>query len=144
MVQNRTRFTSPRISNWILKRFLFHYTEMSLIEDLEEEYEWKCLEIGKRKTNNWFRLQVFRSLPFMLKQIFYWSGQMFKNYLKIAWRNMKRHKAFTFINITGLAIGMACCMLILLWVHCRQVGLRETLKAPEDSTPDMAAASWVS
>ncbi|MCJ7582900.1 MAG: ABC transporter permease [Candidatus Aminicenantes bacterium] len=42
---------------------------------------------------------------------------MFKNYLKIAWRNMKRHKAYSFINITGLAIGMACCMLILLWVQ---------------------------
>jgi len=30
---------------------------------------------------------------------------------------MKRHRAYTFINITGLAIGMACCMLILLWVQ---------------------------
>ncbi|MFC2161663.1 ABC transporter permease [Acidobacteriota bacterium] len=42
---------------------------------------------------------------------------MFKNYLKIAWRNMKRHKAFSLINITGLALGMTCCMLILLWVQ---------------------------
>lgn len=42
---------------------------------------------------------------------------MFKNYLKIAWRNMKKHRAYSFINITGLAIGMACCMLILLWVQ---------------------------
>ena len=42
---------------------------------------------------------------------------MFNNYLKIAWRNMKRNKAYAFINIVGLAIGMACCMLILLWVQ---------------------------
>jgi len=42
---------------------------------------------------------------------------MFKNYLKIALRNLFRHKGYSFINITGLAIGMACAMLILLWVQ---------------------------
>ena len=42
---------------------------------------------------------------------------MFKNYLKIALRNIKRHKGYSFINIVGLAIGMACCILILLWVQ---------------------------
>jgi len=40
-----------------------------------------------------------------------------KNYLKIALRNIKRHKGYSFINIVGLAIGMACCILILLWVQ---------------------------
>jgi len=40
-----------------------------------------------------------------------------KNYLKIAWRNILRHKAFSAINMIGLAIGMACCMLILFWVR---------------------------
>jgi putative ABC transport system permease protein len=42
---------------------------------------------------------------------------MFKNYLKIAMRNIFKNKAFSFINITGLAIGMACCILILLFVR---------------------------
>ncbi len=41
---------------------------------------------------------------------------MLKNYLKIAFRNLKRHKGYSFINISGLAIGMAVCMLIFLWV----------------------------
>jgi len=41
---------------------------------------------------------------------------MLRNYLKIAIRNMKRHKGYSFINIFGLAIGMACCILILLYV----------------------------
>ena len=41
---------------------------------------------------------------------------MLRNYLKIAFRNMKRHKGYSFINIAGLAIGMACCILILLYV----------------------------
>jgi putative ABC transport system permease protein len=41
---------------------------------------------------------------------------MFKNYLKIALVNLKKYKAFSFINIFGLAIGMACCILIIAYV----------------------------
>lgn len=41
---------------------------------------------------------------------------MFKNYLKITIRNLKKHKGYSLINIFGLAIGMACCILILLYV----------------------------
>jgi len=42
---------------------------------------------------------------------------MIKNYLKIAWRNLWRNKFFSTINILGLALGMACSILILLWVQ---------------------------
>jgi len=41
---------------------------------------------------------------------------MFKNYIKIALRNFLKHKGFSFINIFGLAIGVACCVLIVLYV----------------------------
>lgn len=42
---------------------------------------------------------------------------MLKNYLKIAIRNLLRNKGFSIINITGLAIGMASALLILLWIQ---------------------------
>ncbi len=42
---------------------------------------------------------------------------MFKNYLKVAFRNIRRHKGHAFINIAGMAVGIACCLLILLWVQ---------------------------
>ena len=42
---------------------------------------------------------------------------MLRNYFKIAFRNLVRHKAFSAINIAGLAIGMACSIFILLWVQ---------------------------
>jgi putative ABC transport system permease protein len=42
---------------------------------------------------------------------------MIKSYLKIAWRNLIRHKSFSFINIGGLSIGIAACLLISLYVH---------------------------
>lgn len=41
---------------------------------------------------------------------------MIKNYLKIAWRNLLKNKAHTFINVTGLSVGMAVAMLISLWI----------------------------
>src|SRR5215217_4178319 len=41
---------------------------------------------------------------------------MLKNYLKIAWRNLLRNKAFSFINIFGLAIGLASCLFIMLYI----------------------------
>ncbi len=42
---------------------------------------------------------------------------MLRNYLKIAWRNLLKNKFFSLINILGLALGMACSLLILLWVQ---------------------------
>jgi len=42
---------------------------------------------------------------------------MFSNYIKIAWRNLIKNKAFTAINIAGLAIGIATCLMILLFVQ---------------------------
>ena len=41
---------------------------------------------------------------------------MIKNYLKIAFRNLWKQKGYTFINIFGLAVGLACCIIILLYV----------------------------
>lgn len=42
---------------------------------------------------------------------------MLKNYFKIAWRNLERHKIYSAINIVGLAIGLAACMLTALYIH---------------------------
>jgi len=42
---------------------------------------------------------------------------MWKNYWLTAWRNLIRHKGYSFINIFGLAVGLASCITILLWVR---------------------------
>ena len=42
---------------------------------------------------------------------------MIRNYFRIAWRNLVRNKAFSFINILGLALGLACSLLMILWVQ---------------------------
>ncbi len=45
------------------------------------------------------------------------TNTMIKNYFKIAWRNLVNKKGFSFINITGLAVGMAGAILIWAWVQ---------------------------
>ena len=42
---------------------------------------------------------------------------MFRNYLKVAWRNLIKNKGYSAINIGGLAVGMAVAMLIGLWIN---------------------------
>ena len=65
-------------------------------------------------------LHVFQStvviLPLLAENIFGGLG-MFGNYIKVTFRNMKRHKGYSFINIVGLAVGMAVCMLILFYIR---------------------------
>src|SRR5439155_20279871 len=45
------------------------------------------------------------------------TESMIKSYLTIAWRNLLKHKVFSIINILGLAIGLAACMIIFLYVQ---------------------------
>src|SRR5688572_733734 len=42
---------------------------------------------------------------------------MFKNYFKTAFRNLWKNKAYSFLNLLGLAIGISCAALIFLWVE---------------------------
>lgn len=54
---------------------------------------------------------------------------MIKNFIKIALRNITKHKGYSFINITGLALGMACCRLITVSFQA----VRAALANPADS-----------
>lgn len=42
---------------------------------------------------------------------------MIKNYFKIAWRSLLKNKTFTFINITGLTLGLSCCLLMVMYLQ---------------------------
>ncbi len=107
----------PKLAVGILKHTAATTEEASLLGDLEEEYRRRAQKNTSVRASFWYWTQALLSLPSFVKTSFHWSFEMIKNYLKIAWRNIQKHRVFSIINITGLAIGMACCILILLWVQ---------------------------
>ena len=114
------KITNPKklaIGYWILSRILSENGHRSLVGDFEEMYSEIVREEGVLRALLWYWMQIIRTLPSYILNTFYWRIDMFKNYMKIALRSIKKHKGFSFINIAGLAVGMACCILILLWIR---------------------------
>ena len=106
----------PRIAEWILRRIANRGESEGIGGDLEEEYRETVEKKGIGQAQLWYWTLILVSTPSFIKSHVYWSIQMFKNYLKIALRNIIRHKGYSFINISGLAVAIAAAFLIFLFV----------------------------
>lgn len=105
-------------------RFLQWFCPPELLEEIEgdliQKFERDVKSFGEGKAKRRFLWNVIRFFrpEIVLKNKF--SNQqnpmMISNYLKFSWRSIARHKVFSIINITGLAIGMTVCLLILNYV----------------------------
>ncbi len=109
----------PKLARWILHRFLREDLAEEVDGDLEEKFyqTLKTSSAFKAKLNYWY--QVIHYLrPFALRKnkftILYYD--MYQNYFKISWRSLLRQKMYSGIKIGGLAIGVAACFLISLYV----------------------------
>jgi putative ABC transport system permease protein len=110
---------------WV-KRFFYWYCKPDLYEDimgdLEEEAFARFQTGSSKKANWWFMIQVIALFkPRFIKPIFNFSisktqNTMFRNNLKIGFRNIKKYKSSSAINIAGLSIGMACFILISFFI----------------------------
>jgi len=107
----------PKIATWFLARLTKSENKQSIIGDAEEDYKDNHEQKGTFFAFFWIWFQVLISIPSFLKQTILWSAIMFKNNLKIMFRNLKKYKGFSFINIFGLALGIASCILILSYVN---------------------------
>ncbi|MEZ0610917.1 ABC transporter permease [Fibrella sp. WM1] len=101
--------------------------------DTREEVEGDLLELyphwvrtqGTRRANWRYALSALRLLrPFAQSKhvpdhqpFFLVHPDMIRNYLLVAWRNLTKNVTYSAINIVGLALGMACSLLIGLWVY---------------------------
>jgi putative ABC transport system permease protein len=107
----------PRLARWILSLQDHYEKNYSITGDCSEEYKQIAQQRGKPSALFWIWGQVLSVMVLSLKRSLFFGGTMFINYLKITLRNIKRHKAFSFINIAGLGIGLAISLFILLWVQ---------------------------
>jgi putative ABC transport system permease protein len=87
-----------------------------MIGDFEEIYNEMARNKGSFSAKIWYWSQIILTFPSFMKNSIYWGATMFTNYFKIALRFIKKHKVFSFINISGLAISTACCLFIALWI----------------------------
>jgi len=106
----------PGVAERLLSIFADRTEKAAIMGDFAEEYHEKIQNRGLVHARWWYWRLVFISFPSFLKNLIYGSGAMLKNYLKAALRNLSRHKIFSLINISGLAIGMACSILITVFV----------------------------
>jgi putative ABC transport system permease protein len=88
----------------------------SLLGDLEEEFHAVARWHGPRRACLWYLGHFAASLPAFVRTLIVWRIVMIRNYLKVALRNIVRHKGYALLNIAGLALGLAGAILISLWV----------------------------
>jgi len=107
----------PKAARVLLGLFIDDVEHDTLIGDFDEMYETLRRERGPVRAGLWYWAQAIRGLPVFMFNSIYWSCIMLKNYFITALRNMKRRPLYSFINITGLAIGILSSFLMLLWVQ---------------------------
>ena len=112
-----TTMRPPRLAAWLLNRLLDAMVRDQAMGDLEERFRAEAGERGLLWARAWYRIQVWPVLKSFIENNLLWGGAMFKNYLKTAWRTIKRQKGYSVINIAGLALGMACAILIAFYIH---------------------------
>jgi len=107
----------PRLALWLLDRLSGWGDDYGAAGDFEEYYRALAAERGARYARRACWRQAGAAFPGYLKNVIIWSDAMLKHYFRIAFRNLRKHKGYSFINIAGLAVGMACSLFILLWVQ---------------------------
>ncbi|GAB4014150.1 ABC transporter permease [Spirosoma migulaei] len=118
----------PRWADRLLEWFCAPHLLEEVQGDLYERYRRDVHRMGAKKANQRYSANVLRFIrPFALKRkptaqrseqypsLSLFSTDMIQNYLKIAFRNLARNKAYSAINIIGLSIGLAAAMLIMLY-----------------------------
>ena len=125
----------PRWADWLLKTFGHPDTLEEVQGDLFELYGYWVQTVGERTAQRRYVLSVLKLLRPLAKRkldqdysspeylggeprtTFFLRPDMLRNYLKIAFRNLSKNTGYSFINIAGLAAGMACAVLIFLVVR---------------------------
>ena len=107
----------PILANLLFRNILPESDTIFLRGDFDEIFNDLVAEKGMIWAKAWYWSQLIVSVPEILITVVYWRIAMIHNYLKIALRNMLRYKFYSMINVIGLAVGIACCLLIMLYIQ---------------------------
>ncbi|CCH52448.1 Macrolide export ATP-binding/permease protein macB [Fibrisoma limi BUZ 3] len=119
----RSAPTPPRFAQRLLRWFCAPHRLDELEGDLDELFQQRAQEVGLRRARwRYWRDVLSLMRPFVIKRQHTdyprpTNTTMIRNYLTVAFRNLAKNRVYSFINIFGLASGMAVAMLIGLWVY---------------------------
>lgn len=112
-----TPLRPPRFAEYLLSRITPFQLKPTAGGDFEEIYRRIVSESGIHKAKCWYWKQtLFSAFPFFLT-ILHWRFTMIKEYLKLTLRHIRRRKGTAFVNIGGLAIGLAACILVFYFIR---------------------------
>lgn len=109
-----------------LLTFFRWFCHPDYVEDIEgdllERFEFRLNKNALSRVKWIFFIEILKLLrPGLMRPIIRTNSilpnAMIKNYIKIAFRNMVRHKAFSVLNVAGLCVGIACSILIMIYVQ---------------------------
>ena len=113
---NSHKVNPPKLAKKILEHLIQKDIVYGFLGDMEEQFHFTEINKGPLRARLIYWRQIVAALPYFIRNSIIWSAIMLRNYFKITFRNTTRHKGYSFINLAGLAIGIACTVLILLWV----------------------------
>jgi hypothetical protein len=95
----------PKLGMHLLGRLLPEDERSETKGDLEERFQLKVRERHAAGARVWFGLQILHLVLYLVKDHILWSCIMFKSNLIIAWRNIKKSKLYSALNILGSNYG---------------------------------------
>ena len=121
----KIRVKPPRWAAWLLTRWSHPDDREEVEGDMLEMYSYWLESHGKPAADRKYALSAIRLMrPFARPKrttdysyTYSFSPAMIQNYFKIAFRNLLKSKTFSAINVLGLALGMACSLIIMLWIR---------------------------
>ena len=111
----------PRFAERFLQWFIREELAEEVLGDLEEKFQMvlETKSLFRARVNYCYQvlnyLRPFAIRSFKQTQII--PIAMYQHYAKISWRNLLRDKVYALLNISGLAVGIACSILIFLWIQ---------------------------
>lgn len=110
-------YNPPYLLQLLLKSVLDEENAEHRLGDYNEMFSRMAIKNGYLSALGWYTFYLIKTMPELLLSNYMWGFSMFKNNIKLAIRNILKYKFYSFLNVIGLAIGVATCLLILLFVH---------------------------
>ncbi len=116
MKMHHEKKSGNRFIEFLVEKLLSEKYREGFVGDFLECYEARASD-GRFSAKIWLLVQLLSSFLSLLKKNISGSVAMFKNYFQMAFRNLRKHKGYTVINVFGLAFGLSAAILILLYLQ---------------------------